>query len=217
MIFKCKYCGNDTYITKQLAGSSSLNAMVLYCRKCGKWQKWLNKAERKLYTTHIATSIRTNPCLYCGDELPEGKQVCYSCEERLTSGTAETKSLRWVCNQIPDDLGDSIEEKMLKCIKHYCNSGAYKITELAKQNEEIKHNSISKDKYKALVQEEVKREIEWLVGLIRYAPFNVVGELQKMTAEEYADKLEALLTEVCEKYGIAEENPLAVPDDEYPF
>lgn len=66
---------------------------------------------------------------------------------------------------------------IFKC--KYCNSGAYKITELAKQNEEIKHNSISKDKCKALVQEEVKREIEWLVGQIRYAPFNAMGELQK--------------------------------------
>lgn len=45
---------------------------------------------------------------------------------------AEAKSLRWVCNQIPDNLGDSNEERMLKAIKEYCRRGADKIEELAK-------------------------------------------------------------------------------------
>lgn len=47
----------------------------------------------------------------------------------------EAKSLRWVCNQIPDNLGDSNEERMLKAIKEYCKRGADKIEELAKDKE----------------------------------------------------------------------------------
>lgn len=53
----------------------------------------------------------------------------------------EAKSLRWVCNQIPDNLGDSNEERMLKAIKEYCKRGADKIEELAnhrKQSDTIK-------------------------------------------------------------------------------
>lgn len=51
------------------------------------------------------------------------------------------KSLLWVCNQIPDDLGDSNEERMLKCIKLYCKQGAEKIDEQEKKIEE-KHKRI---------------------------------------------------------------------------
>ena len=40
------------------------------------------------------------------------------------------KSLLWVCNQIPDDLGDSNEDRMLKCIKLYCKQGAKEIKTL---------------------------------------------------------------------------------------
>ena len=36
---------------------------------------------------------------------------------------ATVKSLKWLCNQIPNDLGDSNEERMLKCIKLYCEQG----------------------------------------------------------------------------------------------
>ena len=37
---------------------------------------------------------------------------------------AVAKSLRWIVNQIPDGMGNSEEEKMLKCIKLYCQNGA---------------------------------------------------------------------------------------------
>ncbi len=40
------------------------------------------------------------------------------------------KSLKWVANQIPNNLGDSNEEKMLKCIKLYCENGAETINNL---------------------------------------------------------------------------------------
>lgn len=34
------------------------------------------------------------------------------------------KSLRWLANQVPDDLGDSNEDRMLKCIKLYSTNAA---------------------------------------------------------------------------------------------
>lgn len=46
----------------------------------------------------------------------------------------EAKSLRWICNQIPDNLGNSNEERMLKAIREYCKRGADKIEELAKND-----------------------------------------------------------------------------------
>lgn len=46
-----------------------------------------------------------------------------------------SKSLRWICNQIPDNLGDSNEERMLKCIKLYCQQGAETIEEFEKRIE----------------------------------------------------------------------------------
>ena len=45
------------------------------------------------------------------------------------------KSLKWVANQIPDDLGDSKEERMLKCIKLYCDNGAETINNLKSANQ----------------------------------------------------------------------------------
>lgn len=43
---------------------------------------------------------------------------------------ARAKSLRWVVNQIPEDLGDSNEERILTCIRLYCKAGAETIEEL---------------------------------------------------------------------------------------
>lgn len=50
------------------------------------------------------------------------------------------KSLRWVANQIPDNLGDSNEERMLKCIRLYCNNGAEVICQLSKELADLKSN-----------------------------------------------------------------------------
>lgn len=48
------------------------------------------------------------------------------------------KSLKWVVNQIPEDLGDSNEEKMLKCIRLYCQNGAEAIGFLKAEKEQIR-------------------------------------------------------------------------------
>lgn len=48
------------------------------------------------------------------------------------------KSLKWVANQIPNDLGDSREEKMLKCIKLYCENGAETINNLQSTKQQAK-------------------------------------------------------------------------------
>lgn len=50
------------------------------------------------------------------------------------------KSLRWVVNQIPDNLGNSNEERMLKCIRLYCNNGAEVISQLSKELTALKNN-----------------------------------------------------------------------------
>lgn len=51
---------------------------------------------------------------------------------------AIAKSLRWIVNQIPDDMGDSEEEKMLKCIKLYCQNGATAIELLLNELDAIR-------------------------------------------------------------------------------
>lgn len=57
-------------------------------------------------------------------------------EKKLTDEAVNVtvKSLKWVCNQIPDDLGDSNEERMLKCIRLYCEKG---IAVINRQKDEI--------------------------------------------------------------------------------
>lgn len=48
------------------------------------------------------------------------------------------KSLKWVANQIPRNLGDSNDEKMLSCIKLYCENGAEAIKCLKEENERLR-------------------------------------------------------------------------------
>ncbi len=50
---------------------------------------------------------------------------------------ATVKSLNWVCNQIPNDLGDSNEERMLKCIRRYCEQGILVIELLNSLNQQL--------------------------------------------------------------------------------
>lgn len=59
-------------------------------------------------------------------------------EKKLTDETvnATVKSLKWVCNQIPNNLGDSNEERMLKCICLYCEQGIALIHRLQDENAE---------------------------------------------------------------------------------
>lgn len=67
-------------------------------------------------------------------------------EKKLTDEAvnATVKSLKWVCNQIPDDLGDSNEERMLKCIRLYCEKG---IAVINRQKSEIERLTIAEKQY----------------------------------------------------------------------
>lgn len=51
----------------------------------------------------------------------------------IEKAKAIAKSLRWVANQIPNNLADTEEDKMLKCIKLYCSNGSQAIEELCNQ------------------------------------------------------------------------------------
>ena len=44
-LFECNNCGSNDYII-----SMSGNNTGLYCAKCHKWKKWLNKTEVKLFS-----------------------------------------------------------------------------------------------------------------------------------------------------------------------
>lgn len=88
-------------------------------------------------------------------------------EKKLTDETvnATVKSLKWVCNQIPNDLGDSNEEKMLKCIQLYCEQGIAVIERLQSENADLKKLVKSLEELKATLLEErkvQKAEIERL-------------------------------------------------------
>lgn len=65
------------------------------------------------------------------------------------------KSLKWVVNQIPNDLGDSREEKMLKCIKLYCENGAETINNLqsTKQQAETQLKELLSALYQRTIKE----------------------------------------------------------------
>ena len=50
--------------------------------------------------------------------------------QRIKKYDCAMKSLKWVSNQIPDNLGDSNEEKMLTAIKRYADAGLCVMNEL---------------------------------------------------------------------------------------
>lgn len=90
---------------------------------------------------------------------PQYVESSHNEQETVTDAQIEKaeKSLKWVVNQIPDNLGDSNEEKMLKCIKRYCESGAEAIDRLKRDKERIKKNwriavSVQRAKWKAKVK-----------------------------------------------------------------
>ena len=41
---------------------------------------------------YINENQRVNPCLYCGEEVPEGAHVCPNCEKDLTKGAEKDES-----------------------------------------------------------------------------------------------------------------------------
>lgn len=49
----------------------------------------------------------------------------------LLKAKTSAKQLQWIANQIPDDLGDEPEEKMLKTIKYYCINASAILEELS--------------------------------------------------------------------------------------
>ena len=51
----------------------------------------------------------------------------------LLKAKTSAKQLRWIANQIPDDLGDEPEEKMLKTIKYYCTNASAILEELSNE------------------------------------------------------------------------------------
>ena len=66
MEYKCK-CGSTDLFTEQKG-----NNLGLYCSKCGKWIKWLNKDEARLFEHKQKVMI-----MGCGDKnnLPKNKNV----------------------------------------------------------------------------------------------------------------------------------------------
>ncbi len=55
---KCSNCGSDIMFT-QIKGNNT----GLYCRECGKWQKWLSKNEKNLWNAPVDKTIaeKTKP------------------------------------------------------------------------------------------------------------------------------------------------------------
>lgn len=83
-------------------------------------------------------------------------------EKKLTDEAvnATAKSLKWVCNQIPNDLGNSNEEKMLKCIQLYCQQGIAVIERLQSENKELKSPKFASWKLKFFrLKEEFDKEL----------------------------------------------------------
>lgn len=44
--YKCNQCGVDLFYAEALNKNDEV--VGLYCSYCGKWQKWLNKDEKRL-------------------------------------------------------------------------------------------------------------------------------------------------------------------------
>ena len=51
-------------------------------------------------------------------------------KEKIENSRKKESSLRWLSNQVPNNLSDSNEDRMLKCIKKYSLDGANTIEEL---------------------------------------------------------------------------------------
>ncbi len=51
-------------------------------------------------------------------------------KEKIENSRKKESSLRWLSNQVPNNLSDSNENRMLKCIKKYSLDGANTIEEL---------------------------------------------------------------------------------------
>lgn len=52
MNFKCNKCGSSNYTTEKHGNNTGL-----YCSDCGKWHKWLNKDEVRVYSQKYKEEI----------------------------------------------------------------------------------------------------------------------------------------------------------------
>lgn len=63
--YKCK-CGGTKFFTKE-----SGSATGLYCKKCGKWIKWLGKDELRLFEYEQSLKTEESKRKYTKDEVAE--------------------------------------------------------------------------------------------------------------------------------------------------
>ena len=104
-------------------------------------------------------------------------------EKKLTDEAvnATAKSLKWVCNQIPNDLGNSNEEKMLKCIQLYCQQGIAVIERLQSENKELKSPKFASWKLKFFnLKEEFDKELSEHEEFTKKAK----AEIERLTEEK---------------------------------
>ena len=69
MDFKCKKCGSKNYMIRKNCSQTGL-----YCSDCGKWHKWLNKDEVRIYSELNRTEKskeNTDGSKYIIDQLKE--------------------------------------------------------------------------------------------------------------------------------------------------
>lgn len=69
MEFKCNRCGSKNYMIRK-----SCSQTGLYCSDCGKWHKWLNKDEVRIYSELNRTEKskeNTDGSKYIIDQLKE--------------------------------------------------------------------------------------------------------------------------------------------------
>ena len=69
MDFKCKKCGSKKYMIRKVCSQTGL-----YCSDCGKWHKWLNKDEVRIYSELNKTEKskeNTDGSKYIIDQLKE--------------------------------------------------------------------------------------------------------------------------------------------------
>ena len=117
-------------------------------------------------------------------------------EKKLTDEAvnATAKSLKWVCNQIPNDLGNSNEEKMLKCIQLYCQQGIAVIERLQSENKELKSPKFASWKLKFFnLKEEFDKELSEHEEFTKKAK----AEIERLT--EYNANLNGMCLEFIDK------------------
>lgn len=94
--YKCK-CGNE----KDFFIEHNLSQCGLYCGECGKWQKWLNKDEERLFKHNNEKLSEIEICRKFATNLKAKMALRY--------GNADVKS-QYVAMQINDYIDELLEE-----------------------------------------------------------------------------------------------------------